>query len=313
MMQQLQVATLVYATLALFAVTSPVLAATPVQTLADLQTTIETLQQVIAQREDFQANGPVQKSDADPDYFLFKAVSAVPVTVYGASATTLQYQTDGSVMQLLLRAPCPESMNLHRLYRAASCQNDTWVFSAEELNGIKTFTVPISFVASNYEKVTVEVDVFACRYNGCRHEQTTMVVYKNNQSFADKITVYDRYEWEYEWNEKIHHVQEVLLAFPHKDVRKIKLRVLCDVRHLWIQTTENDRATCSSRRTFTPPDFKRVQTDENGNVYNLRIEAVTNNIQVEDTGAMEMIFTFIGWQNQILHEVAHRPTQRDQE
>jgi hypothetical protein len=88
--------------------------------------------------------------------------------------------------------------------------------------------------------------------------------------------------------------------------------VTCDESGLYIKTTEEDRATCYSRRDYSPVDFGDENTDDEGNVYDLRIESVTDNIQPDQAGAVIMHFSFMDWQNRVIYETTYRPEQRNE-
>jgi hypothetical protein len=155
------------------------------------------------------------------------------------------------------------------------------------------------------------VSVYACRFNGCVKTSPLVLSYKSSRSFVDDLVIKDRYEWVYEWDGRRHHVQEVALAFPAEMVRSVRVRVRCDVPGLYIDTVEDTRVTCNSKRKISPPLFRTPVTDKEGNTYNLVLETVTDDITKEEVGELELELTFIGPQGQILHKAFHRPVQLD--
>lgn len=293
----------------LLLVAQPTYATTP--TIEALQQRIESLRTIIQQRIDFPVTGAIEKTNDDPEYFSLEEVEQSPQFVYGNEPGVIEYRTDGSVLQLLLQHSCREAADAPRLAKQSECMDSLWVLAPEVVSGVVTFTIPVEFANHGYETLSTEIDVYACRYNGCQFEKTTTVTHKKTKIFADDLVIFDRYEWEYEWEGKTYHVQEVLLHFPDNEIRRVKLHVTCDAKGLYIKTTEDDRATCYSKRQFSPFDFGDEQIDEEGNVFNLRIETVTDNIQAKDAGKLLMEFTFINKQNSVIYETAYRPLQRE--
>lgn len=285
-----------------------VLASNEGRNIDSLLEKIEVLRSLIAQRVAFAETGPVLKTNEDPEYFTLEALDIVPV--FGPETELVEINTDGSVSQLLLTSTCNQFDGTLKIM-TRDCQDKVWVSEFEEENGIRTFSVPVRFDTSE-QTALFEIDVFACRYNGCQHEKTIELKYKNKVTFADQLRIYDRYEWEYEWNDNVYHVQEVLLNFPFENIRKVKLRVTCEGKGLYIRTDEEERATCYSRRDYSQVDFGEIQTDEQGNVYNLRVESVTDNITQEESGFVKMEFTFFNWQNRLVHTAYHTPVQKEE-
>jgi len=214
------------------------------------------------------------------------------------------------VRQIVVTNTCNDDSQV-LLSSNSNCVEETWIMKSELHDGVKTFTVPVSLVTKQAED-KIKLSVFACRFDGCVYEKELTIPYRTKITYADKVKVYDRYEWTYEWNDEIYHVQEVLLVLPAKETSKVKLKVRCDKRELHIPTTEDNRASCRESREFTNADYQYVETDELGNVYNMRIESVTNNISIEDSGSVELEFIFFDKQNNVAHTVLHRPVQKEE-
>lgn len=270
---------------------------------------IEELRAALAQRTEFAVKGPVAKSADDPEYFKFE-ITNEDLAVYGRKTTVLTLQTDGSVAQILVSIDCSD-VDGTLFVRERECSDEYWLSEYDEKDGIRTFKLPLR-LSTPLDNTKFRVSFHACRYNGCQFEDKITVSYKDKITFADQVKIFDRYEWQYEWNDNTYHVQEVLLNFPFKDIRKVKLRVTCDVSGLYIRTDEELRATCNSKRDYSPVEFGAVETDEMGNVYNLRIESVTDNITKDQVGSVKMLFTFINWQNRVVHELTHIPIQLEE-
>lgn len=284
-------------------------AATKSSDIESLLTRIEALRTAIAQRADFEQSGPVAKTADDPDYFTFQ-ITNEQMALYGKQATVLNIQTDGSVNQILISTDCTDIDGLLFL-NERECSNAYWLSSFKEKDGLRTFSLPLR-LATDMERTKIPVSFHACRFNGCQFEDKLNIPYKNKITFADQVKVYDRYEWTYEWNNNTYHVQEVLLSFPAKEIRKVKLNVKCDARGLYIRTDEELRATCNSKRDYSQVDFGDEEIDEQGNIFNLRIESVTDNISEEQVGAVKMMFSFVNWQNRVIHELVHVPLQLEE-
>jgi hypothetical protein len=272
--------------------------------------TITKLLAMIKDREDFKINKTSLSqsvvSNRSEDFF-FRIGKNSPSTVYGTKPVTLIAETDAGVRQIVVTTSCEASDSEVLLFSNTTCEEETWIIQSETNSGIKTFKIPLAINTQNEEDV-IGLSFFACRHDGCVFEDTVSISYKDKITFADQLEVYDRYEWEYEWNDRIHHVQEVLLYFPYKDIRKIKLRAYCDTSGLNITTTEDNRVTCNERREYSVVNFRDYETDEEGNVYNLRIESVTTDKIVENSGAVELEFMFFNKKNRA-HTVYYRPVQ----
>ena len=236
----------------------------------------------------------------------------IDTTIYGSNKTNLVFETDGGVNQLLLVVDCSDLDGTLKLFSNLNCTEQNWLYLSEEIDGVKTFNVPVSYITDE-EVDSIKIDVFACRFNGCHLEDDISLRYKNEKTFADDVKIYDRYEWQYEWDDRIHHVQEVLLNFPYQEVQYIKLRVRCDSTGLYINTNEDERITCNSKRRYSQPDYRDFITDEQGNVFNLRIESVTEDIQEDEVGKVELEFIFLGKNNSVIYTAYHRPVQLDVE
>ncbi len=275
---------------------------------------IDRLLGLVKQREDFLLDEQPEmevEEEILADFFA-RLDEENDTTIYNKNKTNLLIETDGGVSQLLLVVDCSDYDGSLRLFSNSECSELNWLSSYEEINGVKTFKLPVSYI-SDEEKETLELDIFACRFNGCHFEKDISFKYKDEKTFADDVKIYDRYEWIYEWNDRIHHVQEVLLDFPYRDVKSIKLRVRCSETGLYITTNEDNRTTCNSRRRYSQPDYRDYETDEQGNTFNLRVESVTNNIQDDKVGSVELEFVFYGYNNRVLYTAYHTPLQRDVE
>lgn len=274
---------------------------------------ISVLLDLVKAREDFYENRAILEQvdhDGRSDDFFLRVGEDSPVAVYGSKPVSLIVETDGGVRQIVVTSSCDKSDSTVLMFSNVNCVEQTWINEFEMESGVKTFTIPVSFTTKNTEDA-INLSVYACRFDGCVYETNLAVPYKEQIAFADQVEIYDRYEWEYEWKDNIYHVQEVLLSFPYKDIKKVKLRVRCDINGLYIRTTEDDRATCNNRREYTNPDYRDPETDELGNAYNLLIESVTKDSIIENSGAVEMEFVFIDKRNRVAATLYHRPVQEE--
>lgn len=283
------------------------------ETIKSLMTEINALLNLVKDRKDFAVNkaslDAVDHSDRSEDFFLRIGEDSASV-LYGSEPTPIILETDGGVRQIVVTNSCSESGSKVLLFSNSDCVEETWVIESEMESGIKTFTVPVSLITKEAED-SVDLSVYACRFDGCVFESNLVLPYKEQISFADQVEIYDRYEWIYEWNNNIYHVQEVLLDFPYKDIKKVKLRVRCDVSGLYIATDDDYRATCHNRREYSNFDYRNVTVDDNGNTYNLLIESVTRDSVVENSGAVELEFVFVNKRNGVAATLYHRPVQEE--
>lgn len=226
--------------------------------------------------------------------------------IFGDFDASLVIEADGGTLQLLIETDCSEGGLL--LGDTSTCLDHQWYTASELHNGVRTYTIPMK-VLTDSEVEQFSVSVRACRFNGCDEGIVVPINYKQAQTFGDTVEIYDRYEWEYEWDGDQYHVQEVLLSFPHHEVKKIKTRVRCDVTGLFTDPQEEHRLGCSTREQFTAPDYQDTRVDEEGNIYNLLLESVSRNFSADDVGKIEMEFVFFGKTNSVIHTAYHRPVQ----
>ncbi len=272
---------------------------------------IKNIQKLVEQRTQFNLKGPAVIA-VRPEYFALNFAADSVQTIAGDNVANISINTDGGVSQIMILSKCSEVIGVLTLGQSNTCVEKTWVSKYTEANGVRNFSIPVGYTSEELE-ASLNFSAYACRYNGCMFEKNFSIQYKDKLSLADTLRIYDRYEWTYEWDNKIYHVQEVLLSFPYKDVRRVKLIVRCDVAGLYISTEDDNRATCNNRRSYGQPDFRDYTTDDQGNAFNLKIESLTKNIQEENVGAVTMEFTFIGKQNQVIYKTTHKPIQLDVE
>ena len=83
-------------------------------TLEMITERLESLQELLRQREIFGEIGSLEKSDDDPEYFLFRPLDENPV-VFGSKQAELLFLTDGSVDQILVAVDCPVNKSVFNL------------------------------------------------------------------------------------------------------------------------------------------------------------------------------------------------------
>lgn len=285
-----------------------------IELLNTLLSKIDVLMNLMRDREDFFENKDViartEPGKRSEDFFLRLAKDSA-AAVYGSDSASILIETDGGVRQIVVTSACADDNFETLLMGNSSCSEEVWLTQSTMNNGVQTFVVPVA-VDTKQEEGDVKLSVFACRYDGCVFETDLSIPYKEKITFADQVHIYDRYEWTYEWDGDIYHVQEVLVDFPYYDVRIVKLRVRCDVPGLYISTDEDNRLSCNERGRFSNVDFRNPKTDEQGNTYNLVIESVTRNISKDDAGSVELEFAFVDKHNGITF-MYHRPMQKEVE
>lgn len=282
--------------------------------ISSIMTQVESIKSLIKDREEFLANKvhnqTVASEQVRSEDFFLKVSKDSSITIYGSEKTPIIFETDGGVRQIVITSSCENLTSKILTFSNSECKPETWIVDSKLSNGVKSFTLPLSYISKKDEDI-VKLSVYACRFNGCVFEDDFEILYKKESVFSEVVDVYNRYEWEYEWKNQVYYVQEVLLNFPYKDVKWVYLDVDCDNNKLYIETTEDDRATCNQRRKFTKSDFRSYTKDDQGNVYNLRIESVSNKMIVEETtDAVELEFSFIGYNNQIIDKLYHRPLKK---
>lgn len=282
---------------------------TSAQLIVEIMEEIKRLQLLIKDRVDFKQNkfDLIKDEERTEDFFLRLAEDSA-TKVYGNTESNIKLETDGGVRQILITNSCADSAVI--LLDNTKCATNTWVVDANLNSGIKTFTVPAKLVTNKDEDI-MQLSVIACRFDGCVMETEIELPYKSEIDFSDQVSIYDRYEWTYEWNDRKYHVQEVLLNFPYKDIKEVELRVRCEEGQLYIATNEDDRATCNNRRRYSNIDYRDFETDDQGNEYNLRIESVTEYLPDYPVGLVDMEFKFIHKRNHVVALINHYPVQLD--
>lgn len=282
------------------------------ETINKLLEQIGNLQLIVKDRFDFNRTSIITEpaEDRSSDFFLRVAGDSAP-TLYAEKSVNLILETDSGVRQILIMTDCRDNELSPIFNNNTTCESQTWVYGADLQDGIKTFTLPVQ-VSATENSGEVGFRIFACRFDGCVLETELDLPFKTDVEFTDLVKIYDRYEWTYEWDDKIYHVQEVLLSFPHKDIQKVNLVVRCDGGGLSIATTEKNRVTCGGKRRYSNLYYRNEETDEVGNTYNLKIESVTKNISVEQSGSVEMEFTFTDKRNQVVSTIYYRPVQKEE-
>lgn len=255
------------------------------------------------------AQPPMVVDKETSQYFSLKIDETSSTTVYAKKPGVLVIKTDGGVGQLMLETKCSDKGAL-LLNGAKKCLTQTWLTDYVEESGMRTFTIPVNY-ADLKATSTRKVSIYPCRFNGCHKEDTVTINYKEKREFADDLVIKDRYEWVYDWDDKTYHVQEVILGFSTKEVKKIYLDVKCETKGLYIETTEDHRVTCNQNRRFSDNFFREVKTDDEGNKYNMVIETVTNDIEPEEVGKVLLTFRFYAINNRLLKIVEYRPIQLD--
>lgn len=292
----------------------PVLATTPTA-LESLRAQVVTLERMITQRVQYPTVGARAVRSDDPEYFNVDVVSASPLMVFGDDDedTLLVIATDGSVDQIALTRTCSVLNRQLTLLNNSGCATTTWILPTSEKDGVRQFAVPVGFVAGTRADTEQSLEIVACRFDGCRQESKATVVYRPERTYADEVVIKERYNWVYDWNNKTHAVQELLIGFPIKDIRAVRLQLLCEKRSAYIATTERDRLTCGSKRLLTRGDFSKPKTDKEGNVYNLRIEIVTNATVDASTTGINLRVDFLDMRNRYFSELQHKPIFNPQE
>ncbi len=242
-------------------------------------------------------------------YFSVKVSEISELNIHDNKPGNLVVVADGGVSQLVLETVCEKDNSL-LFGKAKKCLTYTFVSEYVEEGGIRTFTVPVSYLGTK-NGAELDVILYPCRFNGCFAEEAATFKYKSFREFADDLKIYDRYEWVYDWDGDTYHVQEVLLNFSSKEIKKIYVSVRCEAKGLYISTDQDHRYTCNQKRRIAEHNFRKEEIDEQGNKYRVLLESVTRNIQKENVGKVVMEFRFMGANNKILHIAEHRPVQLD--
>lgn len=288
-------------------VPNPAQAQTPTaETIEALLAKIETLQTIITQRVDYAATGAT--TEGAQEYYYFALAAEPELTLFGRSTKEVEVKTDLDALQLLVVTDCESDFVL---FAGETCKRETWITTAEIEEWTRTYAIPVRFVGEETEADTT-FEIYACRYNGCMLEGEVAVTYKATKTFADEVTIKDRYEWEYESDNTRLHTQEVLVSFPQKQVQKVTLDVSCNDHGLSVKTYNDQTVSCYESVTYTRPEFRDILTDELGNSYNLELYTMTKGLEAGQSGTMLLEFTFYGQNNRLLAEVSHRPVQKEE-
>lgn len=268
---------------------------------------IELLAQIHVLTEQLESLQSEQDNDEEIERFdwaFVRTVGILPETLYGDEDFVLSLETDGSVESLVFKTDC-SNVDSQLSIDASYCRSTVEVTNFIENDGVRTFEVPL-VVRTNDKKTDVEMTVSACRFNGCVIEEKFNFSYKITKEFTDKVDVKDRWEFEYEYEDELFHVQEVLVAFPAEDIRRVKARLLCSENALYRDTDDAERIACQGRRTFTRGYFDDVVTDDYGNEFNLMIQLMMSEVRPEGGAYVELELTFTTFANKT-YEVAHSP------
>ncbi len=271
-----------------------------------LKAELQRLQGILAQRLQYAESGAT--TEGALDYFYLKTEAESPVKLYGNEQTDVVFTADLDVLQLFLVTDCNEADS--RLFGWDSCSEKTWITGTEKSEWTHTFTIPFSVVSGD-DETSATYEVYACRFNGCMLETELDIVHKPALVFTDEVKISDRYDWEYN-NEKddLIYEQEVLIRFPHSDIRKVIIDVRCENEDLYLYTTTRERISCSDDQTYDSVNYNKVKSDEAGNEYNMLVYTVFENFTKESIGSVELEVSFYSKTNKFLGSIKHTPQQK---
>lgn len=233
-----------------------------------------------------------------PEYYHFET-SAQPVKLYGDSATEIEMFLDGSVNQLLFVQDCDNS-GFIAYGNSNTCDEYRWMMVQHdsEETGLTKVDLDVKYRSALRSDET-SVEIYACRFDGCRKEVNLEFVYSEEKEFGYNISVWPRYDYYYEYDEEEYYVKELYVDFPTNEVRSLEVRAYCEDLGNGFKTYEDNRVACGERKRISPTVFNDGGVDEDGKGYSFILQYAAENSEEIELGGVDVRLKFTSDKNKV--------------
>lgn len=232
------------------------------------------------------------------DWFSFSVGRDSAKTAFGDEEALLIFETDGGTEELVLTLTCDEDTVL--LGSNHICVEEFRTDDFTESGGVRTFAIPVYASTTKLSKARLEVS--ACRFNGCVKEEKITLELIPEKRLIDGVRITDRWEYDYEWDDELFHVQEVMVSVPADDLSYMKVGLDCDDIALFKDTDDIKRVSCNVERKLRRIHFGTEESDDYGNTYNVILQVfVAGGVypQGSTDGQVTLEFRFVKRDNSV--------------